>query len=48
VEESGKVAVKREVNGSSDVGDEAAGRTEDMKEEQQRGDREGESVSSSQ
>jgi hypothetical protein len=43
-EDSGKVAVEREVNGSTDVGDEAAGRTEDTKEEQQRGDREGESV----
>jgi hypothetical protein len=43
-EESGKVVVKREANSSADVGDEAAVRTEDMKEEQQRGDREGESV----
>jgi hypothetical protein len=43
-EGSDKVAVKREGNSSADVGDEVAGRTEDMKEEQQRGDREGESV----
>ncbi|XP_023720019.1 uncharacterized protein LOC111871273 isoform X3 [Cryptotermes secundus] len=43
-EESDKGAVKREVNSSTDVGDEAGGRTEDMKEEQQRGDREGKVV----
>jgi hypothetical protein len=43
-EGSGKVTVKREVNSSADMGHEAAGHTEDTKEEQQRGDREGESV----
>jgi hypothetical protein len=41
---SGEVPVEREANGSTDAGDEAVSRTEDTKEEQQRGDREGESV----
>jgi hypothetical protein len=43
-EDRGKAAVEREVIGSTDIGDETPGRTEDMKEEQQRGDREGELV----
>jgi hypothetical protein len=43
-ESSDKVVVKREADNSTSTGDEAAGQTEDMKEEQQRGDREGELV----
>jgi hypothetical protein len=43
-EDNGQVALKREVDGSADVGDKTAGRTEDLKEEQHRGDREGECI----
>jgi hypothetical protein len=45
IAESGdKAVVEREIGNLTDAGEEAAGQTEDMKEEQHRGEREGESI----